>query len=101
MLTSKITAASPFIILGQFVMLAIISLGLGLAFGYVTSFAFKHLSFIRGNPITEVFLMFAFSMVSYFASNAIIINGVQMSGITSLLTCGVVQSHYTYYNMSP
>jgi sodium/hydrogen exchanger-like protein 6/7 len=101
MLTSKITAATPFIIVGQFIMLGIISLGLGLAFGYVTSFAFKHISFIRVNPLIEVFLMFAFSIVSYFASNAIVINGVQMSGITSLLTCGIVQSHYTYYNMSP
>mgnify|MGYP002633441020 CR=1 FL=1 len=24
-----------------------------------------------------------------------------MSGMSSLLTCGIVQSHYTYYNMSP
>lgn len=76
MLTSSVTAATPFVILGQFVLLAFISLGLGLLFGFVTSFAFKHLSFIRVNPITEVFLMFAFSMVSYFTSNAIIINGM-------------------------
>ena len=75
MLTETVTAATPFIILGQFIILAIVSLGLGLVFGFFTSFAFKHLSFIRVNPITEVFLMFAFSMVSYFVSNSIFILG--------------------------
>jgi len=45
--------------------------------------------------------MFSFSMVSYFVSEGIVIAGTQMSGITSLLTCGIVQSHYTYYNLSP
>jgi NhaP-type Na+/H+ or K+/H+ antiporter len=101
MLTQSFTAASPFIIIGEFVMLAVISLGLGMIFGFITSFAFKHLAFLRVNPITETFVMFSFSMVSYFVSEGIVIAGTQMSGITSLLTCGIVQSHYTYYNLSP
>lgn len=101
MLTTSFTAASPFIIIGEFVMLAVISLGLGMIFGFITSFAFKHLSFLRINPITETFVLFSFSMISYFVSEGIVIAGTQMSGITSLLTCGIVQSHYTYYNLSP
>ncbi len=39
--------------------------------------------------------------MSYFISNSIVINGVTMSGITSLLTCAIIQSNYTYYNLSP
>jgi NhaP-type Na+/H+ or K+/H+ antiporter len=101
LLTQQVTAATPFIIIGQFILLAVVSLGLGLIFGFITSFSFKHLSFIRVSPITEVFIMFGFSMVSYFTANSITIANMEMSGITSLLTCGIVQSHYTYYNMSP
>jgi len=101
LIITSFTAATPFIILGEFVMLAVISLGVGLVFGFATSFAFKHLSFLRVNPITETFILFAFSIVSYFVSNSIVINGTEMSGISSLLTCGIVQSHYTYYNLSP
>lgn len=40
-------------------------------------------------------------MISYFVSDLTKIAGIEMSGIISLLTCGIVQSHYTYYNMSP
>ena len=82
-------------------MLGIVSLVIGLVFGFVTSFIFKHFRFLRINPIIEAFLLFAFSMVSYFGSDLTVIAGIEMSGIISLLTCGIVQSHYTYYNMSP
>jgi len=51
--------------------------------------------------VIETFLIFAFSLASYFVSNSIEIAGLEMSGIISLLTCGIVQSHYTYYNLSP
>jgi len=101
MLTSTFNGATPFIIIGQFIMLAVISLGIGLIFGFLTSYAFKSMSFLRVNPITETFVLFMFSMVSYYTSESIIIAQTQMSGITSLLTCGIVQSHYTYYNLSP
>lgn len=101
LLTTSFTAATPFEIIGEFIMLAVISLGMGLLFGFITAFAFKKIAFLRVNPITETFVLFAFSIVSYFVSEGIVIAGTQMSGITSLLTCGIVQSHYTYYNLSP
>ena len=73
LLSKSFNGATPFIIIGQFIMLAAISLGVGLFFGYVTSFAFKHFSFLRVNPITETFVIFMFSMVSYYVSESIII----------------------------
>lgn len=92
---------TPFIILGQFLMLGVISLTIGVLFGFFTSFVFKYASFIRINAITETFLLFSFSLSSYFISDSIKIAGIQMSGIISLLVCGIVQSQYTYYNLSP
>jgi NhaP-type Na+/H+ or K+/H+ antiporter len=90
MLTTSFTTASPFIIIGQFIMLAVISLGLGVVFGLLTSLAFKHMTFLRVNPITETFVLFSFSIVSYFVSEGIVIANTQMSGISTLLTCGIV-----------
>ena len=82
-------------------MLGIVSLSIGLFFGFFTSYIFKNASFLRVNAITETFLLFTFCMISYFVSSLIKIQGIEMSGIISLLTCGIVQSHYTYYNLSP
>jgi len=46
-------------------------------------------------------LILALSMLSYFLADMTTLAGIQMSGIISLLTCGIIQSHYTYYNLSP
>jgi len=78
-----------------------VSLSVGLVMGLLTSFVFKHAPFLKVNAVIETFLMIAFSLASYFISSSIKIAGLEMSGIISLLTCGIVQSHYTYYNMSP
>ena len=74
----------------QFIMLGTVSLTVGLVFGFLTSCVFKHGVFLRGNAINETFLMFIFSILSYFVSNSIKIGGIEMSGIISLLTCGIV-----------
>lgn len=90
----------PVLILYQFTMLGFVSLLIGLIFGLLTSLIFKSASFLRVNPITETFLLLAFSMMSYFISDFTVVAGIKMSGIISLLTCGIVQSHYTYFNLS-
>ena len=92
---------TPFIILGQFIMLGVVSLSIGIIFGFLSSFIFKYCRFLTVNAITETFIIFALSMVAYFTSSLTVIAGIEMSGIISLLTCGIIQSHYTWYNLSP
>ena len=90
-----------FIIIGQFLLLGIVSILVGLIFGMGLALMFKHLRFLTASPIIETFLIFCFCYMSYLTSNLIKINGLEMSGIISLLTCAIVSAHYTYYNISP
>ena len=99
---SKFFWYTPFIIIGQFLLLGIISISVGLVFGALLSLLFKHVRFLTATPIVETFLIFSTCYVSYFVSNLIKLpNGLEMSGIISLLTCAIVSAHYTYYNISP
>lgn len=50
--------------------------------------------------MTETFIIFSISALSYFITEMTVLAGINMSGIIALLTCGIVQSHYTYYNLS-
>ena len=93
---------TPFVILAQFLLLGVVSISVGLIFGLSLSLIFKHCRFLTVSPTIEVFMIFAFCYVSYFTSNMISLpNGLEMSGIISLLTCAIVSAHYTYYNISP
>jgi sodium/hydrogen exchanger-like protein 6/7/sodium/hydrogen exchanger 8 len=101
LMSEDFTAGTLFTVLVQFILLGVVSLSIGAIFGFFTSWIFKHASFLRVNAITETFLIIAFSYISYFVSDFTVLAGIRMSGIISLLTCGIVQSHYTYYNLSP
>ena len=93
---------TPFLILGQFILLGVVSIAVGLVFGIGLSLLFKHVRFLTVTPIIETFLIFSFCYISYFTSTLIKLpNGLEMSGIISLLTCSIVSAHYTYYNISP
>ena len=93
---------SPFEILGQFLLLGVVSIAVGLIYGVVLALIFKHVRFLTATPIIETFMIFAFCYISYFTSTLITLpNGLEMSGIISLLTCSIVSAHYTYYNISP
>ena len=71
-----------------------ISTIIGLIIGILIALVLKH-SNIRRYPQIETCLVLLFAYESYFFSN-----GCHMSGIVSLLFCGITMKHYAYYNMS-
>lgn len=79
---------------GLFLMTFTISTMIGLCIGIIVALILKH-SHIRRYPQIETCLVLLFAYVSYFFSN-----GAHMSGIVSLLFCGITLKHYAYYNMS-
>ncbi|CAR28095.1 ZYRO0D13728p [Zygosaccharomyces rouxii] len=79
---------------GLFLMTFMVSLLIGLAVGILVALILKH-THIRRFPQIESCLILLIAYESYFFSN-----GCHMSGIVSLLFCGITLKHYAYYNMS-
>ena len=92
----EIDAENIFKILGQFVSLAVSSIGLGVAAGVLSSILFKYNRFLNHSSITETAVLFIMAMGTYYASET-----MKLSGMISLLTCGITMAHYTWYNLSP
>ncbi|KAG7662451.1 NHX1 [[Candida] subhashii] len=80
--------------IGLFLMSFTISTIIGIFVGILVALILKH-SHIRRYPQIETCLVLLFAYESYFFSN-----GAHMSGIVSLLFCGITLKHYAYYNMS-
>jgi len=79
---------------GLFLMTFTISLLIGVIVGFLIALVLKH-SHIRRYPQIESCFVLLIAYESYFFSN-----GCHMSGIVSLLFCGITLKHYAYYNMS-
>ena len=86
----------PFKIFGRFVELTLVSVAVGVVIGFLSAISYKKLRIITMNPIMECVILFCFAYISYCLSEV-----VECSGIISLLTCGVIMGHYTWYNLSP
>lgn len=80
--------------IGLFLMTFTISTIIGILIGILVALILKH-SHIRRYPQIETCLVLLVAYESYFFSN-----GAHMSGIVSLLFCGITLKHYAYYNMS-
>ncbi|PVI07597.1 sodium/hydrogen exchanger [Periconia macrospinosa] len=70
------------------------SLFIGVMVGIAASLMLKF-TYVRRMPKTESCLIILIAYLTYFLSNAI-----HMSGIVSLLFCGICMKHYAYLNMS-
>ncbi|KIX10538.1 sodium/hydrogen exchanger 3 [Rhinocladiella mackenziei CBS 650.93] len=85
---------SLFEAIGIFLLVFFTSLLIGVIVGVGTALALKY-TLVRRFPKIESCLIVLIAYASYFFSN-----GVHMSGIVSLLFCGITLKHYAYYNMS-
>lgn len=70
------------------------SLGIGAAVGILAALGLKY-TYVRRYPKIESCVIVLIAYATYFFSQAI-----HMSGIVSLLFCGITLKHYAYFNMS-
>ncbi|TRM63244.1 Sodium/hydrogen exchanger family-domain-containing protein [Schizophyllum amplum] len=91
---SEVYLGSIFHGIGIFLLSFSVSMALGVAFGLAMSLLLKH-SALAHYPQIESCLVALSAYTCYFFSN-----GCQMSGIVSLLFCGITLKHYAYHTMS-
>jgi len=91
----EFTAMSPLKITGNFMLLGLVSILIGIFFGLLSAFILKHIRAYSGNPVGEVMALFCIAYMSYVISEI-----TKNSGIITLLVAGIIMSHYTWYNLS-
>ncbi|KAI9028384.1 Sodium/hydrogen exchanger family-domain-containing protein [Hyaloraphidium curvatum] len=79
---------------GLFVLIFVGSVLIGLVFGLLSALLFKH-SLIYRYPPLESCVLTLLAYCSYLLANA-----MQLSGIVSLLFCGIAMRHYAYPNLA-
>ncbi|KAG8215340.1 sodium hydrogen exchanger [Butyriboletus roseoflavus] len=91
---TEIFLSSIFHGIGIFLLSFSVSMALGVSFGLAMSLVLKHSS-LSLYPSIESCLVALCAYTCYFFSN-----GLSMSGIVSLLFCGITLKHYAYHTMS-
>jgi len=89
-------AVTPFLIMLNFLKLTFFSVLIGIIFGVIPTWLTKNWRFLSHSAIIETSLMLCFALSSYYVSEL-----ADMSGIVTLLSCALIMSHYTWYNLSP
>ncbi|KAH8702573.1 sodium/hydrogen exchanger 3 [Talaromyces proteolyticus] len=91
---AKLSVLNLFEAIGLFLLVFFGSMLVGIIVGIATALGLKY-TLVRRMPKIESCLIILIAYASYFFSN-----GVHLSGIVSLLFCGITLKHYAYYNMS-
>lgn len=95
------TASTPLVVVEQLLILAVVSVAIGAFFGFSTALLFKNFRFLNASVVTETFIMIAMALLAYFISTMTKILNLEMSGMISILVCGIIQAHYAWWNLSP
>ena len=89
-----ISAVSSLVCLAKIAGTCVGSISIGIACGAACALVLKHTSIHREPPL-EIAVFWIFPLLSYFSAESL-----SMSGVMSILFCGCVMGHYTYFNLS-
>jgi len=56
----------------------------------MTALLFKNFRFLNASVVTETFIMIAMALLAYFISTMTVILNLEMSGMISILVCGII-----------
>lgn len=93
-LTVAVSTGSLFAAIGQFLLIFGGSTAIGVAFGLWSALLFKWTRLFN-HVLLEGALIMLFAYSSY-----LLADGIRLSGIVSVLFCGIVMAHYTFSNLS-
>ena len=79
----------------QFYKLSILSVLCGIMIGMISSYLFRKFRFLSNSPIVENSIILYLGYTSYTISEYF-----NLSGVISLLICGIFLGHYNWYNLS-
>ncbi|XP_068495000.1 sodium/hydrogen exchanger 4 isoform X2 [Phaseolus vulgaris] len=88
-------SSKTFRVIGDFLYLFLLSTGLGVLSGLLTSYILKALSFGRHSSVREIALMMLMAYLSYMLAEL-----CDLSGILTVFFCGILMSHYAWYNVT-
>lgn len=83
-------------ILWNFFTLCVLSILIGVLFGFIITYVLKKVRSVSHSAVHETFLIYCVTMLTYYTSGIL-----DLSGITSLVSAAIVMAHYTWYNLSP
>ena len=87
---------TPLFLLLEFLKNASLSIIFGLLFGVIASLLLKYSRFISERSVVETTMVFFLGFLSYMIAELL-----NISGVISILVCGIFMSHYLFYNLSP
>lgn len=88
------TVGSFFSAILDFFVIFLGSMGIGILIGLLSALNFKYTPSLNRHPTLQLCLLILFAYASY-----LLAEGLHMSGIVSVLFCGIIMSHYTAANM--
>ncbi|KAL4499898.1 hypothetical protein ABPG72_015247 [Tetrahymena utriculariae] len=81
--------------IAEFLKNSVCSLAIGLGWGLLATLVMKKFRFLTHNPVVETVVVLLFGFGSFASSE-----NLDMSGVISILVCGIIMSHYLFYNIS-
>ncbi|XP_004294053.1 PREDICTED: sodium/hydrogen exchanger 4 isoform X1 [Fragaria vesca subsp. vesca] len=92
---NKLNSGVGLRVIGDFLYLFSTSTALGVAFGLVTAYSLKTLSFGRHSSIREISVVVLMAYLSYMVAELL-----DLSGILTVFFCGILMSHYAWHNIT-